>query len=131
MLTFAQGQGWVAQNVARGVKLKADKRSAAAKLKEGVDFPSKAEIRALLDTVSDRWRAFFVVAIFTGLRASELRGLRWADVDLDAGKLTVSQRADAWRGIRRAEVRGWQARNSARTDGDQCAWAMEATMRGR
>jgi integrase len=99
MLTFAQGQGLVAQNVARGIKLKTDKRSAAAKLKEGVDFPSKAEIRTLLDNASERWRAFFVVAIFTGLRASELRGLRWADVDLDAGTLAVSQRADAWRRI--------------------------------
>jgi integrase len=99
MLTFAQGQGLVAQNEARGIKLKTDKRSAAAKLKEGVDFPSKAEIRTLLDNVSDRWRGFFVVAVFTGLRASELRGLRWADVDLDAGTLAVSQRADAWRRI--------------------------------
>ena len=99
MLTFAQGQGLVAQNVARGIKIKTDKRSAPPKLKEGVDFPSKAEIRALLDNVSDRWRAFFAVAIFTGLRAPELRGLRWADVHLDTGTLTVSQRADAWRKI--------------------------------
>ncbi len=99
MLTYCQGQGLVAQNVARGVKIKADKRSAPAKLKEGIDFPTKAEIRALLDNVSERWRAFFVVAIFTGLRASELRGLRWLDIDLDAGKLTVAQRADAWRRI--------------------------------
>jgi integrase len=99
MLTFAQGQGLVAQNVAHGVKIKVDKRSAPSKLKEGVDFPTKAEIRTIIDDVTERWRAFFVVAIFTGLRASELRGLRWIDVDLDAGILTVSQRADAWRQI--------------------------------
>ena len=95
-LTFAQGQGLVAQNVARGVKIRGDARSKPAKLKAGVDFPTKEEIRTLLDSVSERWRAFIVVAIFTGLRASELRGLRWADIDLEAGKLTVSQRADAW-----------------------------------
>jgi len=58
----------------------------------------------LLDNAPERWRAFFVVAIFTGLRASELRGLRWADIDLDAGKLTVSQRADAWFKIGPPEV---------------------------
>jgi integrase len=35
-------------------------------------------------------------AALTGLRASELRGLRWRDVDLKAGELTVRQRADYW-----------------------------------
>jgi integrase len=37
-----------------------------------------------------------VVAAFTGLRASELRGLRWIDVDLKTGAIHVRQRADAW-----------------------------------
>ena len=69
-LTFAQGQGLVAQNVARGVKIRGDARSKPAKLKAGVDFPTKEEIRTLLDNAPERWRAFFVVAIFTGLRAS-------------------------------------------------------------
>jgi integrase len=35
-----------------------------------------------------------LTAIFTGLRASELRGLRWDDVDLKRGELHVRQRAD-------------------------------------
>ena len=95
-LTFAQGQGLVSQNVARGVKIRGDARSKPAKLKVGIDFPTKEEIRTLLDNAPARWRAFFVVAVFTGLRASELRGLRWVDIDFGAGKLTVSQRADAW-----------------------------------
>jgi integrase len=33
------------------------------------------------------------------MRASELRGLRWSDVDLDDGVLHVRQRADAWKNI--------------------------------
>jgi integrase len=33
------------------------------------------------------------------LRASELRGLRWSDVDLDAEIIHVRQRADAWRSL--------------------------------
>src|SRR5215510_3058977 len=32
----------------------------------------------------------------TGMRASELRGLRWEDVDLADAKTTVRQRADKW-----------------------------------
>ena len=40
-----------------------------------------------------------MTAIFTGLRASELRGLRWDDVDLAREVLTVRQRADQWNTI--------------------------------
>src|SRR5262249_27535957 len=35
-------------------------------------------------------------AVFTGLRASELRGLRWSDVDLKRGEIHVRQRADRY-----------------------------------
>ena len=65
------------------------------KLEAGIDFPTTEELRALL-TIEDRWRAFVVTAIFTGLRASELRGLTWNDVELDGAVLHVRQRADRW-----------------------------------
>jgi integrase len=35
-----------------------------------------------------------MTAIFTGLRASELRGLRWADVDIKRSEVHVRQRVD-------------------------------------
>ena len=44
----------------------------------------------------ERWRPLLLTAIFTGLRSSELRGLRWEDVDLKAGELHVRQRADRY-----------------------------------
>jgi integrase len=100
ILTFCQGQGLVAQNVARGVKIKVDDRQrATGPLHEGRDFPSKPEIRQLIDAAPGRWRPFIITAVFTGMRASELRGLRWSDVDLEAGIIHVRQRADAWRNI--------------------------------
>jgi integrase len=34
--------------------------------------------------------------MFAGLRASEARGLKWPDVDLNAGVLHVRQRVDQW-----------------------------------
>jgi integrase len=37
-----------------------------------------------------------MVAAMAGLRASELRGLTWPDVDLAKGAITVRQRADRW-----------------------------------
>lgn len=47
------------------------------------------------------WRRYYpliLVAVFGGLRPSEQRGLAWSQVDLDAGRLEVTQRADE-RGI--------------------------------
>ena len=64
--------------------------------KARVAIPSKDEVRALLAHVTDRWRPLLLTAVFTGLRASELRGLSWDNVDLEAGTLTVAERADAW-----------------------------------
>ena len=66
------------------------------KLKTGVDIPTKEEVSAIIRHAPDRWRALLVVAAFTGLRASELRGLRWADVDLKKRELHVTQRADCF-----------------------------------
>jgi len=97
MLTFAQGRGLVAQNVARGVRIKVDNREAeTGPVRAGVDFPTMAELNALIENSGGRWRPFIVTAIFTGMRLSELRGLSWNDVDLDKGLIHVRQRATAW-----------------------------------
>jgi integrase len=96
VLTFAQGRGLVAQNVARDMRIKSDNREGASgPLRAGVDFPTKAELNALIENAEGRWRPFIITAVFTGMRASELRGLRWYDVDLDKGLIHIRQRADA------------------------------------
>jgi integrase len=96
VLKFAQGRSLVSQNVAQSAaRIKNDGRD-KAKLREGVDFPSRTEIKLLIDTAPKRWRPFFITAAFTGLRASELRGLPWNNVDLDKGVIHVRQRADKW-----------------------------------
>jgi integrase len=97
MLTFAQGRGLVAQNVARGVRIKVDNRQAeTGPLRAGVDFPTMAELNVLIENSEGRWRPFIVTAIFTGMRLSELRGLSWDGVDLEKGQIHVRQRADGW-----------------------------------
>lgn len=49
-----------------------------------------AEVSRLLEVASGtRWEALLTVAIATGMRQGELLGLRWADLDLDAGLLHV------------------------------------------
>lgn len=93
IIATAQADGRVAQNVVRDVR----HRDPAAK-REGrkIEIPSKDEIRALINNATGRFRPLLIVAIFCGLRASELRGLRWADVDFERKVLHVRQRADQW-----------------------------------
>ncbi|MGF6309957.1 integrase [Bradyrhizobium sp. i1.8.4] len=64
-------------------------------------IPTKAELQAIIGKASGRWRPLVLVAIFCGLRGSELRGLRWADVDFEAREIHVRQRADAFHKIGR------------------------------
>jgi integrase len=96
MLTFCQGKGKVAQNVAMAVKIKADDQRDVAPVRAGVDFPTRDELRTILEKTKDRWRPLAITAVFTGMRASELRGLPWANVDLDDAVIHVRQRADQW-----------------------------------
>jgi integrase len=95
-LKEAQRIGLVAQNVAAGVQVNANRSEAKGRKEVGIDVPSPAEVRAMLEAVSPRWRPLVVTAIFTGLRASELRALTWSCVDLEHRLIRVRQRADRW-----------------------------------
>jgi integrase len=96
-ISYAQSQGLVAQNVARPAKVAGGEREQAkGPLRAGVDFPSKAELVALLNAAEERQRPFVFLLVYTGMRISELRGLRWRDLDLEIGVLHVRQRVDAW-----------------------------------
>jgi len=100
ILAEAMTRGQVARNVVRE-QARGDRRRARVEqrhkrqLQVGVDLPTKDELRAML-AHAGRLRPLLTTAIFTGLRASELRGLTWSDVDLDRRVLTVRQRADRW-----------------------------------
>jgi integrase len=95
ILADAQRRGRVARNV---VRERTARRSAGARHKRrlvvGVDIPSPAEVRAIIGGLVGHYRDLILVALFTGLRASELRGLDWDDVGVDGARLHVRQRAD-------------------------------------
>jgi integrase len=99
ILSEAQRRGLVAQNAALPVKVDTKKRE-LKKLEVGHDIPGKPEIQRLLiacaEPVFVRHRPLLVTAIFTGMRASELRGVPWSAVDFDKKTITVRQRADEW-----------------------------------
>lgn len=101
ILADAQGRGLVVRNAVHELSkarsgTKASEKRAKAKLRVGVDIPTNAETKAILDAASGRYRPLLVTMIFTGIRSSEARGLRWEDVDLTAASVTIRQRADKY-----------------------------------
>jgi integrase len=84
-LADAERWGLVSRNVARLADVPAVTRP---KLRVW----SPEQTRAFLNAVaSDRLFAAWLLAATTGMRRGELLGLRWADVDLNAGVLRVAQ----------------------------------------
>jgi len=102
ILASAIAGGRVARNVVReqarehGTRQRRLEKRHDKRLEVGVDIPTKNEIRAILAAAQGRLRPLIVTAIFTGLRASELRALSWRDVDLKRGELHVRRRADRY-----------------------------------
>ncbi len=91
ILNHAMKMGAVAQNVVAGVKVAKAKRD-----KPKIVPPDRADLKKLIKAATDTERPLILTAITTGLRSSELRGLRWADIDLEGASVTVCQRADEW-----------------------------------
>src|SRR5262249_5540443 len=106
ILKDAKRRGNVAQNVAADVTVGLSTRH-KPRLKIGVDIPTSQEIGRIFHAASNgRGRALIMLAAFSGLRASELRGLRWRDVEepragTKHGTIHVRQRADRYNQIGR------------------------------
>jgi integrase len=102
-------------HLAGDIRIAVDGR-AKRRLEIGRDVPGNAEIKRLFDATAGqpKMRALLLIAAFTGLRASELRGFRWYDVDLKNREL---HRAAAggllWR-HRQSEVEDQPAHHPAR-----------------
>jgi integrase len=80
----AQGLDYLAKNVADFAQGPKQSRATIApfNLQEAKDF--------LAAVKGDRLEALFTVALAVGLRRGEALGLRWQDIDLNKGTLTVS-----------------------------------------
>ena len=105
----------------KGRDARAEKRQ-KGKLQVGVDIPTREEIKALVDALSDHWRPLLMTAVFTGIRSSEIRGLRWRDFDspsLDNQRPSTGRRV---RRDRRAEVGGRRTNdpNSPKPEATPC-----------
>jgi len=63
----------------------------SAKRRTAPTILTPAEIKALLDVLGFRERALVFLAASTGLRQSELFGLKWKDVDFAGGTMNVTR----------------------------------------
>jgi integrase len=80
--------GLIPRNVTEAVK-------APQALKKEVKPLNPTQIKALISAArGDRLEALYLFAIHTGLRRSEILGLKWTDVDLEAGNLSVQRSLD-------------------------------------
>jgi len=94
ILKDARRRGNVAQNVADGVSITNHGRT-KPRLEVGKDIPTRREIQRIIDAAG-RGRVLLLTAALTGMRASEVRGLRWSDVDLTKREINIRQRADRY-----------------------------------
>lgn len=103
LLSDAQERGLVVRNAVKDIGRSKGKAASAARHEQpvqvGVDLPTREEVRAILGAATGKPRIFIMTAILTGMRASELRGLRWADLDFQKNEVTIRQRADAYQEI--------------------------------
>ena len=87
LLTFGVKRGIVERNVVRDVDR--DDRPGTGRVSEP-RYLTAAELDSLLPHVGETFRPIAAVCALGGLRAGEALGLRWRDVDVKAGTLTVS-----------------------------------------
>lgn len=94
-LKVAAQRGKVTRNVATLVDAPAVRRAETA-----LPLSGEEARRVLAAAVAGRNAARWTVALAVGLRQSEALGLRWADIDLEAGRLSVR------RGLHRVAGKG-------------------------
>ena len=87
LLRYALKRKLVPHNVVRD--LDRDDRPGVARQSEP-RYLSEAELTRLFAEMTDTFRPVALVCAYAGLRISETLGLRWADLDLASGTLTVN-----------------------------------------
>lgn len=83
---YAQAVTWgkAEGNPVKGVKLFRENN-------ERIRYLSAEEEARLFATLPEKYKAVVILALHTGLRMGELRGLRWRDLDFEAGVITVAR----------------------------------------
>lgn len=88
VFTYAIECGFVANNPCRNVRtIKKPKRESV------VYTPEQAQqfLILLYEQAPEKYKLFFILAIYGGFRRGELLGFEWKDIDFDTGVITVNR----------------------------------------
>ncbi len=94
ILADAVDRGLCVRNIVRETRARrhtAEKRH-KRRLEVGQDIPTPNEVKSFLQAATDHRRALLAFVCLTGVRASELRALRWTDIT--NSNVHIRQRAD-------------------------------------
>lgn len=83
MLSYAEGEKWIAANPLRGYKLFRERPNK-------IRVVSPAEFKSVYDKASEDLKTKLIIGYNTGMRKSEITGLKWTDVDLRARLICIS-----------------------------------------
>lgn len=92
VLGYAISRDLIAVNVARGVRVIGRRDEGARKIMP----PTKETMRRLIEAADPDFRTLLIVASATGIRAGELRALRWKHLDFANNEVKIETRVDAY-----------------------------------
>ncbi|MBT7453272.1 MAG: site-specific integrase [Gemmatimonadetes bacterium] len=84
MLEHAIDWGYLRRNPTKKVKFPRLRRNE-------MDFLTPEEVQNLFAQVPETWKAFFITAVTTGMRISELLAMKWKHVDWRNGRYLVTE----------------------------------------
>lgn len=91
VLTHAQRLGYISENVIKDARPEMPAHS-----KKQIEIPTRDEVRALLAAAKGMARPIMHVAVLTGMRAGEISGLKWGDIDFDDKLIRVRRSMNRW-----------------------------------
>jgi integrase len=113
VFSYGAGRGFVTSNPVAGIRLRKTSRPDIGQGVAPFTLPSERNLKHLIEAArrfdnTGRASALIGLMMYAGLRASEVRGLRWIDLQLDGKNpmVTVNQRADRYDEIGKVKSKG-------------------------